>query len=269
MLEVKNLSFSYGPNELLKHIAFTARPGQITAIIGPNGTGKTTLLKCVSGLNSSSGDISFFGKSCREMDKKEQMEYISYLDQSLDCFVDLTVYEVVLLGRIARLSFQVSREDREMVERILTRMELVPLSGRKISELSGGQRQLVFIAQTLVRNPKILIMDEPTSALDLNKQFSLMDTLKEITVQRNYVTLLTLHHLDIAMKYADHVIVLHNGTVYAEGDAEAVLTEKMLNDVYEVEAGTCRDHYGINHIFAICNMEVSHGEEKNWNTNLP
>lgn len=254
MLEVKNLAFSYDNEGLIKDIRFIAKPGEITAIIGANGAGKTTLLKCISGLEKCSGYVSFFGKDCASMDLKERMSYISYLDQNTDCFVNLTVYEVVLLGRIDRLSFRVTKEDTEIVDSILERMSLTQFAGRKIFELSGGQRQLVFIAQTLVKNPKILIMDEPTSALDLNKQFILMDILKKVTVENNYVSLLTLHHLDIAYKYADRVVIVNDGVVYAEGKPLDVMTEKMLNDVYKVDAELTTDRNGQNHIFALSSL---------------
>lgn len=250
MLKVEHLSFGYRDNPVLKDVSFTAGPGLVTAIVGINGTGKSTLLRCVSGLEAGKGNVYFFGNDCSNMTQKERMSYLSYLDQGTDCFVDLTVFEVVLLGRLERLSFGVKSEDIDAVNDILQKMKLSALSERKLSELSGGQRQMVFIAQTLAKEPRILIMDEPTSALDLNKQFGLMDFLKEITSEMNYITLITLHQLDIAMQYADQVIVLNDGLVFGSGTPEQVMIPEMLESVFHVRAEKYVDREGGQHLIA-------------------
>lgn len=130
-------------------------------------------------------------------------------------------------------------------------MNISHLAHRKISELSGGQRQLVFIAQTLIKDPQIIVMDEPTSALDLNKQFQLMDFLKKITQEKQFTTLLTLHHLDLAARYADKVVVVHDGVVYAQGTPQEVFTIQMLRDVYSVDAELFVDKCGNVHVVAV------------------
>ena len=169
MLEIRDLNFSYGKMQILKDISFTAKPGEMTVLLGANGSGKTTLLQCINRLNKYDGNVVFQDKDISDLTHEDYRDKMSYLDQNLACDAVLTVFEVVLLGRLTRLGFRVGEEDTSSVENILKLMNIDQFSQRGISELSGGQRQLVFIAQALVKNPKLLVMDEPTSALDLNK----------------------------------------------------------------------------------------------------
>lgn len=251
MLEVRNLSFRYGNDMILRNINFCARPGEITAIIGANGVGKSTLLKCIAGLRKGEGKVSFCGKDRNEMTTEQCSRIVSYLNQNSSCDAELNVYEVILLGLLNDLKFKVNKDDLEKVERVMKLLSLTPYANRKISALSGGQQQMVFIAQTLIKNPQILIMDEPTSALDLNRQFQLMDLLKSVTQKQKLTTLVTLHHLDITAKYADQVVVIQDGSVYQCGTPDCVFTPKMLRDVYRVDAEIYCDTRGSNHVIAV------------------
>ena len=251
MLEINNLKFQYGKETIIEDVSFNAKPGEVTAIIGANGAGKTTLLKCISGLQSGQGTIKLCGRDSSSMSRQQISEIMSYLDQGTDCQAELNVYEVILLGRINQLSFKVSDDDMERVEEVMKLMSISQFAHRKITELSGGQRQMVFIAQTLIKEPEILILDEPTSALDLNRQFKLMEFLRQMTREKKFTTLLTLHHLDMAAKYADRIVVIHDGVVYADGAPEEVITEQMLRDVYKVNSEVYMDREGGRHIVAV------------------
>ena len=199
MLEIKELNFSYGKTNILKDISFTANPGEMTVLLGANGSGKTTLLQCINRLNKYEGQVMFEDKELSSFTHEDYRDRMSYLDQNLACDAVLTVFEVVLLGRLTRLGFRVSEEDTSSVENILKLMKIDQFSKRGISELSGGQRQLVFIAQALVKNPELLVMDEPTSALDLNKQFHLLDFLKEeiVYIGDRYTDIQTGKNVDV------------------------------------------------------------------------
>jgi iron complex transport system ATP-binding protein len=251
MVEVRDLSFQYGKEPILRKISFCAKPGDITAVIGANGAGKTTLLKCIAGLEKGSGTVKICGSDTTKISRNKISKLLSYLDQSTDCDAELNVYEVILLGRLQQLAFKVSDEDMERVNRVMEMMSLTQFADRKISELSGGQRQLVFIAQTLIKDPQVLILDEPTSALDLNHQFKIMEFLKNVTKKKCFTTLVTLHHLDIAAKYADHVVVIDNGKIYSEDTPDKVFTKKMLRDVYKVDAEIYIDSKNDKHIVAL------------------
>ncbi|MDR0383314.1 MAG: ABC transporter ATP-binding protein [Spirochaetaceae bacterium] len=237
MIEVSNLSFcykGYTRNKILTEVTMTAYPGEITAIIGANGIGKSTILKNICGLLKGSGGIKICGKNIGEYSGKDLASSISYLSQDTASNALLSVFEVVLLGRVARLTAAVPEAELTAVRDVLHRLNLEEYAGRNIGELSGGQRQLVFIAQALARNPKILIMDEPTSNLDLYYQFQIMNLLKELTVTENFTTLISLHQLDLVARFADKVIVISDGRVYDYGTPEKTLTAKTFRDVYRM-----------------------------------
>lgn len=236
MLEIKNLKFGYNSKPVLNNINMKALPGKITTIIGPNATGKSTLLKCISGILKPEGSILLDGKEINNSKKENITELMSYLSQDSFNRAVLTVFEVVLLGRIHSLSLKVSDDELELVWKVLKDFGIDELASRYLSELSGGQRQMVFIAQALVREPLILILDEPTSSQDLQHQLEILDLIRDLTIKRNITTLMTLHHLDLAARYADELFVLNNGEVYASGKPESVLTQEMLKIVYGVNA---------------------------------
>ena len=181
------------------------------------------------------------------MSREDFAASVGYLDQNNYCEAQLNVYEVILLGRIRNLSFKVSDEDRMRVESVSDMLGITRFLNRNITDLSGGQRQMVFIAQTLVKEPKLLILDEPTSALDINHQFRLMNLISQLTKERDLTTLTTLHHLDVASKYSDSVIVLNDRGVYMQGSSDSVVTREMLREVYRVESEMFTDVYGCVH----------------------
>lgn len=251
MLDIENLSFSYGTEPILRDVCFQAERGCITSVIGPNGTGKTTMLLCISRLMPFKGEIRMDGLSLNSLSREEFTALLSYLSQDTSCSAELNVYEVILLGLVNHLSFRVTPEDQERVESVMELLGITEFANRRITELSGGQRQLVFIAQTLVKEPKVLILDEPTSALDLNRQFKLMNLIRRITKERDLTTLVTLHHLDIAARYSDRVVTLDKGRVYQVGTPEETFTTKMFTDVFGIESEIYRDSTGALHVIAL------------------
>jgi iron complex transport system ATP-binding protein len=199
MIEVSKLMFGYKgykSKNILNDITMTAYPREITAIIGANGTGKSTILKNICGLLKGSGDIKICGKNINDYNRKDLASYISYLSQDTVSNALLSVFEVVLLGRVTRLTNSVPDDELVLVRDVLHRLNLEEYASRNIGELSGGQRQLVFIAQALLKNQKVLIMDDPTSNLDLYYQFQIMNILKELTALEHFTTLISLHQLD-------------------------------------------------------------------------
>ena len=254
MIEVHNLTFGYSSTEdgqILKGVDFTAQTGKLTALIGTNGAGKSTLLKTIMGILKGKGEIFVNGKPVSEYSNKDFSSTVSYLSQDNDCRVNLTVFEVVMLGRMGSMSFRVKDEDIQATQEVLERLNLQRFASRNIMELSGGQRQLVFMAQALVKEPKILILDEPTSALDLHKQFDLLTLLKNLTRENDFTTLVTLHHLDLAAMFADEIIVLKEGTVYAQGAPKDIFTEAMMEDVYRVKTKIYIDDNGLPHVIPL------------------
>ncbi len=252
MIEVKDLSFAYGKTTVLKEVNFVAKSREITAIIGANGIGKSTLLKNICGILKNQGEISYFGKIRSQYSPTEFTQKISYLSQDSGCDADLNVFEVVLLGRIGNLNYRVSDQEIEKVESILERLNIKTLSSRRIGELSGGQRQRVFIAQALASEPEILILDEPTSSLDLFYQFEMLELIKELTVSEGFITIATLHQLDLVSRFADRVIVLDQGSVYKQGTPEEVLTIELLENVYKMRTEIFKTSDGYINIVPVC-----------------
>ncbi|BEU86606.1 ABC transporter ATP-binding protein [Selenomonas sp. TAMA-11512] len=254
MIEVHNLTFGYASGEekqILKGVDFVAQTGKLTAVIGTNGAGKSTLLKAIMGILKGNGDIRLNGKPAAAYTSREFSSTVSYLSQDNDCRINLSVFEVVMLGRMGSLSFRVKEEDLRATEEVLQRLNMQELASRSITALSGGQRQLVFIAQTLVKEPTILLLDEPTSALDLHKQFKLLTLLKRLTQENQFTTLVTLHHLDLAAKFADEIIILQKGEVYAQGQAREIFTEAMMEEVYRVKTKIYVDERDVPHVIPL------------------
>ncbi len=255
MLEIRNLSFAYGPQAILKNISIAFRPGLMTAVIGPNATGKSTLLKCISGILPGRGEILIDGQDIKLLAPQTIGNRISYLSQEGCSKAALSVFEVVLLGRVHSLTLKVRQVEVDHVLNILRQLGIEKLAARNIGELSGGQRQLVFIAQALVREPAILLLDEPTNSLDLHRELEMLALIKELTVAKKLTTVITLHQLDMAARYADEIVVLAAGEVYAAGRPAAVLTPDMLRTVYQVNAKVHQASDGVPHVMAISSIK--------------
>ncbi len=245
-LSVENVRFSYGSTAVLKGITIEdTLPGKITATIGPNAAGKTTFFKCIAGLLKPEGVVWLDGRDIRDYSREEITKRVSYLPQESPVNAVLTVFEAVLLARKHTLSWRVSDEDLRSVTQVLEDLDIEDLSTRFLNELSGGQKQMVSIAQSLVRDPEVLLMDEPTSSLDLQRQLEVLDLIGQVTAERGIVTLISLHDLNLAARYAARFVVMDQGAVYASGDAASVLTPQMLRDVYGVNATVVTNPDGI------------------------
>ncbi len=250
IVSVEDLKYRYSSDSeyTLEGVNFKAYPGEITTIVGANGAGKTTLLKCIANLMKHEGSVKI---DDHVPTREELSEKISFLDQDVSCNINLSIFEITMLGLVKTLGFRVSDEDIERVNKVLKLVGIAHLAGKMVSEVSGGQRQLAFIAQALVKDPDVLILDEPTSALDLYNQFSLIKFIRDITKEKNCTTIMTLHHLDVAMKYSDRVIVIDDNTVYDDGPSKDVFVEKMLYEVYRVHSRIEADEDGESHLIVL------------------
>jgi iron complex transport system ATP-binding protein len=233
-LAVEELGVTYGGIPGVSGIRLEAEPGTVTAVVGPNGAGKSTLLRAVAGQIPTTGRIAFDGVEVPARARRLRAGEVGFLPQDLSARPALTVFEVVLLGRLGTLGLRVGPTDLEAAQTALTDLGIVQLAHRYVGELSGGQRQLVYLAQVLVRGPRLLLLDEPTSALDLRNQLEILQLVRRETHGRGLTTLLAIHDLNAAARFADQV--LHDGRRWSAGAPALTLTPDMLAEVYGVEA---------------------------------
>lgn len=244
-VSVKNLTFSYGSTQILHGIDLSDLPaGRVIAVIGPNAAGKSTFFKCLAGLLCGDGEILFNDRDSRQMTRSAINQHVTYLPQETTTNAVLTVFEAVLLARQHSASWRVNDDDLRAALSTLEALEIGDLALRYLNELSGGQRQVVAIAQALARDPEFLILDEPTNNLDLQRQLEVLYLVRSITIERGITTMIALHDLNLAARFADHVVVLSDGRVYAEGSPDVILTAEMLHEIYGIRATVITDHDG-------------------------
>ncbi|CUJ75997.1 ABC transporter ATP-binding protein [Achromobacter sp. SIMBA_011] len=237
-LDIRSLTAGYGNRPVLRALRAAPLPeGTLTALLGPNGSGKSTLLKTLAGLNPMlGGDLRLDGADFAGLSPARRAEHAMYMPQALPKGVHMTVLESVLVaarsGRARQGGDALMREAMQ----VLAELGIGHLASRYLDELSGGQKQLASLAQALVRRPRLLLLDEPLSALDLNYQFHVMDVLRRQTVRHRLITLVVLHDLNIALRHADHALLLHGGVLLAEGPPQAVVTPDTLRRAYGVLA---------------------------------
>ena len=220
---IRGLSVRYGARHAVREVDLHAAPGRILAVIGANGSGKTSLLRAIAGLVAHDGTVHTSGR-------------LDYMPQDNAVRAALTVFEVVLLGRLRSLALRVAREDLRAAEAALGELGIGDFANRRIGELSGGQRQLVFLAQVLAGDPEVLLLDEPTSALDIAHQVQVLALLRDATRRRGLTTLAVLHDLNAAARFADGLALMSAGRLIAHGPPETVLTVPALRAAFGVEA---------------------------------
>lgn len=236
MLNVKSLYYSYGESEVLNNVSFQVGKGQLCALFGPNGTGKTTLFKCITKLldTKKKGDILIGKKNIERMNINEVAKLVTYVPQEHKPSFPYMVKEVVLMGRTPHMGgfFGPSVVDIESTVKAMEMAGITHLADRLYTNLSGGQRQLVLIARALAQDTDVLLLDEPTSNLDFKNQVEVWNTIKYNTSQGKTALICT-HDPNHVFWFCDKVIVLGNeGTVIAEGIPEEVLNKEMLKGIY-------------------------------------
>jgi iron complex transport system ATP-binding protein len=240
-LSIDNLSFSYGKRPVLSDISIAqVRPGRITAVIGPNAAGKSTLFKCITGLVAGAGTIRMDGVPLQQLDHATRRRRFCYLPQEVPINAVLTVMEAILLVRKQTSTWRVSEDDLQAASDVIDELGIDDLADLYLDELSGGQKQLVSIAQALVRSPDLLLLDEPTSALDLQHQVEVLDLVRAATLRRGITTMIALHDLNLAGRYADDFVVLKQGRLFGCGSADETLTVETIEAVYGVKARVYR-----------------------------
>lgn len=228
-ITTRSLSVRYGARSVLHGVELNAGRGRMLGVVGPNGSGKSTMVKALAGQLRHDGAIFFDGIP-------ERPRTIGYMPQDQQPPLALTVLDVVLLGRLGQLGFRVRPDDLDAVRQALRALDIEALASRYMGELSGGQRQMVFLAQTLVSQPTMLLLDEPISALDVRHQLEVLQVVRSMTRERQLVTLVVLHDLQVASRYCDDIALLSAGRLLACGTPAEVLTVAHVAQAFGVQS---------------------------------
>jgi len=237
-LEVEGLSLGYGRRHVIENLSMApVEGGSLTGLVGPNAAGKTTLLRGIAGLLPAEGSIRLDGQELTKLGAAEHATHVTYMPQALPQRVALSVFE-------AGLSALMSSPDpaihgaaaREQVMATLDRLGIADLAMRGLDELSGGQRQLASLAQSIVRDPEVLLLDEPTSALDIRYAMRVMQVVEELAREKGTIVIVVVHDIALASRWCRRLVVIADGKVAADGSPDEAVTPEMLANVYGVEA---------------------------------
>ena len=235
MIEIKNISFSYGKSQILRDVSFAAQDSECVGILGNNGAGKSTLITCINRIRiPEAGEVLIDGKSVQSMSRNEMARTIAYVAQKNE-MMQATVFDCVLLGRKLYIKWGVSQEDLDLCAAMIQRVGLEEFQVRQMDELSGGELQKVMLARALVQQPKVLLLDEPTSNLDPRNQYEMMALVRQIAKEQRITVLIVIHDLNLALRYCDRFYFLKNGVGYRYGGIETV-EESAIEEVYGISA---------------------------------
>ena len=233
MLTAREVGVRYGAVHAVRGVSLTAVPGEVLALLGANGSGKSSLLRALAGVQRCAGSVAWDGAAA-------PAGRVGYMPQDTGARAALTAFEVVLLGRLRSLTLRVGAADLESAHAAMAEIGVGDLAGRRIGTLSGGQRQMVLLAQVLAGGPGALLLDEPTSALDIAHQLHVLALLREATRRRGLTTIVVLHDLNAAARFADRVALLEDGRLTALGTPAEVLRPAALQPAFQVEVAVDR-----------------------------
>jgi iron complex transport system ATP-binding protein len=233
ILSVQGMRFHYPGRPVLEQVSFTVEKGQVLAILGPNGTGKTTLLKCLNRiLPPTAGSVFIGDEPISRLSRNALAKKIGYVEQQRSGS-RATVFNTVLLGRKPYIRWDITFNDMAITSQALETLGMEDFALRYMDELSGGELQKVIIARALAQQPEILLMDEPTSSLDLKNQLEVLRLIQQISRDRGIAAVVAMHDLNLAFRFADRFILLKNKTIFAAGGPE-VMTPENIESVYAV-----------------------------------
>lgn len=237
LIEVNNISFAYGENQVFENISFSVEKGDVLCILGHNGTGKTTLLKCLNGLfNISSGNILIKGENIESLSFSDISKIIGYIPQGHVATFPFTVLDVVLMGRASylRLTESPKNNDLEIAKDSLKKLGIYGIKDKEYTKLSGGERQLVFLARILTQQPDVLILDEPTSHLDFGNQIKFLEIIEQLS-HLGLAIIMSSHFPDHAFLSSTKVAIMKNKSFIDFGRPNDIITEENLKKTYGID----------------------------------
>ena len=235
MMEVRDLEFSYGDLPVVNGVSFSTSEEEIVSVLGPNGVGKTTLLRCICGLcRPSNGKVSIDGRDVSGMTRRELARLVAYVPQKIPPS-RATVFDTALIGRVPHMEWGATRRDLEITSSVLESLGLSDIALKYTDEISGGELQKTHIARAIVQEPSILILDEPTNNLDIANQHAAMHTILDAMRSRGVCTIMTMHDINLAVHYSDRMMFVKGGRITAFGGRE-VVNEALIRTVYGMES---------------------------------
>jgi iron complex transport system ATP-binding protein len=235
-LKVNNLSVGYGKKEILKSINLEFQKGKLYGILGPNGAGKSTFLAAITRLiKIKNGNVCVKGKDIINFPTNEYAKLTSMMCQSFELKFPYTIREIVAMGRYPFSAGRLNDKDNKIIENSLEKSDLSHMQHRRVTELSGGEKQRVLFGKTLCQDSDIILIDEGFSNADIYYQLKFIKLLKKKVVEENKLVIFIMHDLSLARKYCDELLILKNGEVYDFGKSEEVLNDKALKEVFNVE----------------------------------
>ncbi|NMD72607.1 ABC transporter ATP-binding protein [Bacillus sp. DNRA2] len=243
-IEAKNLSISYGDTLIINELDLKIPKGEITVFIGANGCGKSTLLRTIARLlKPKSGSVLLEGEAIAKLSTKDVAKRMAILPQSPSAPEGLTVLQLVKQGRYPHQTWlkQWTEEDEKKVNEALAATHLESLQERTVDSLSGGQRQRAWIAMTLAQDTDIILLDEPTTYLDMTHQIEILDLLFELNEQKNRTVVMVLHDLNLACRYAHHIVAIKDQTVFAKGKPEHIINCDLVKGVFGMDCEVTSD----------------------------
>jgi len=238
-LRIEDLRFSYKDKPVLDGIDLEIIPGEVIGIIGPNGCGKTTLLKHLNrNLDPAVGRVLLDGADIKDMTKSGIARHIAVVPQSNEIHFSFTVRDIVTMGRMPFLGkFRgESLDDLKKVEDAMQKANIQEFADRFINTMSGGERQRVIIARALAQTPEIILLDEPTLHLDISNQFDVLDLVKKLSDEEGLTVVIVSHDLPMVVRYCDRIVMLKDHKIFAMGKPEDVLTKENVKDIFNVDA---------------------------------
>ncbi|MEM9629885.1 MAG: ABC transporter ATP-binding protein [Pseudomonadota bacterium] len=236
MLETRNVCAAYGPLEVLKDVSVQFQEGRLTAVVGPNGCGKSSLLKAIMGfLPVSAGEILLQGKSVPSIGRRKLARKIAYLPQDCFCPDYMTLGELIELAGFSRYSLVggPTERDRQLFKDVLHTVGLADRADFPVNKLSGGQRQRAWIAMVLAQDTNVILLDEPVNHLDMKYQFAILELVKELTVNRGKTVIAVLHDLNLTTAFADEVVLLRAGSCVTSGPVGETVTAQNIEQVFD------------------------------------
>lgn len=258
MITVHNLSKTYGARTVLSDVNVRFPAGRLTSLIGPNGAGKTTLLMMIARLlEPTRGDILIEGSRAADIRIGDYAKRVATLRQSPDFNLRLTVEELVAFGRFPYSRGALTADDHQAIDKAIAFLTLEPLRGAYLDELSGGQRQMAFLAMTIAQQTPCLLLDEPLNNLDIKHAVQIMHALRRLCDEHGRTVILVVHDINFAANYSDHIVAMKGGAVHCAGSVPEVVTEARLKELYGLDFEITHGERG-----RLCNYFNPSGELK-------